>query len=42
MDQPEMTFTLMLDSIPAKAAIDPRRLLIDRVYKDNVKVVNAE
>lgn len=42
IDQPEMTFTLMLDSIPAKAAIDPRRLLIDRVYKDNVKVVNAE
>lgn len=42
IDQPEMTFTVMLDTIPAKAAIDPRRLLIDRVYDDNVKVVSAE
>ena len=42
IDQPEMTFTLELDSLPEKAAIDPRRLLIDRVYDDNVKVVDAE
>jgi len=42
IDQPEMTFTFSLDTIPAKAAIDPRRLLIDRVYDDNVKVVDAE
>lgn len=42
IDQPEMAFTLTLDTIPAKAAIDPRRLLIDRVYDDNVKVVSAQ
>jgi heme/copper-type cytochrome/quinol oxidase subunit 2 len=40
--EPEMVFTLLLDTIPAKAAIDPRRLLIDRVYKDNVKVASVE
>jgi hypothetical protein len=39
IDQPEMTFTFSLDTVPAKAAVDPRRLLIDRVYKDNVKSV---
>jgi len=33
----EMEFVFEVDSLPAKAAIDPRRLLIDRVYKDNVK-----
>jgi hypothetical protein len=38
--QPEMTFTLTVDTIPAKAAIDPRQLLIDRVFEDNVKVVS--
>lgn len=42
IDQPEMTFTVTLDTIPAKAAIDPRRLLIDRVFDDNIKVVSAE
>lgn len=42
IDQPEMAFTFTLDTIPAKAAIDPRRLLIDRVYDDNVKVVDVK
>jgi ABC-2 type transport system permease protein len=42
INQPEMTFTVLLDTIPAKAAIDPRRLLIDRVYDDNVKVTSAQ
>jgi hypothetical protein len=32
-------FTLVTDSLPAKAAIDPRRMLIERVIDDNVKVV---
>ncbi len=31
-----------LDSLPVKAAIDPRRLLIDRVYKDNIKRIGIE
>jgi len=35
----EMNFTFEVDSIPAKAAIDPRRMLIERVIKDNVKTV---
>jgi ABC-2 type transport system permease protein len=42
INQPEMTFILELDSLPVKAAIDPRRLLIDRVYDDNVKVASEQ
>jgi hypothetical protein len=41
-DQPKMTFTFVVDSIPAKAAIDPRHILIDRVYKDNIKRLTGE
>jgi aminopeptidase N len=37
IDSPEMTFSFEVDSIPAKLAIDPYHLLIDRVYSDNVK-----
>lgn len=33
----EMNFKFEVDSIPAKAAIDPRRLFIERVIDDNVK-----
>jgi ABC-type transport system involved in multi-copper enzyme maturation permease subunit len=36
----ELTFTL--DELPAKAAIDPLRLLIDRIDEDNVKTVAVE
>lgn len=32
-------FTLLADSLPAKAAIDPRRMLIERIIDDNVKKV---
>lgn len=39
-DQKDMQFTFIVDSKPAKAAIDPRRLLIDRVYSDNIKSVS--
>ncbi|MFY0654787.1 MAG: hypothetical protein JXQ96_22335 [Cyclobacteriaceae bacterium] len=42
IDQPQMTFTFELDSLPSKAAIDPRHLLIDRVYKDNSKTISEE
>jgi aminopeptidase N len=31
------SITMLLDSLPVKAAIDPRHILIDRVYKDNIK-----
>jgi aminopeptidase N len=36
-DQEKMNFTFEVDSLPAKAAIDPRRILIERNIKDNVK-----
>ena len=39
INQPKMTFTFVVDTLPAKAAIDPRWLLIDRVYSDNIKTV---
>ncbi|PCJ27022.1 MAG: hypothetical protein COA97_04850 [Flavobacteriales bacterium] len=35
----EMNFKFTVDSIPAKAAIDPRRILIERNIKDNVKTI---
>lgn len=34
--------TLTVDSLPAKAAIDPRHILIDRVFSDNTKTVKLE
>ena len=34
-----MNFTFEVDSLPAKAAIDPRRILIERNIKDNVKKI---
>jgi len=37
VDRAEMTFNFEIDSIPAKLAIDPFHLLIDRVYEDNIK-----
>ena len=39
INQPVMELKFELDSIPAKAAIDPRHILIDRVYSDNIKTV---
>ena len=36
------SITVQLDSLPVKAAIDPRHLLIDRVYKDNIKSLSLE
>lgn len=38
----ESTLTIELDSLPVKAAIDPRHILIDRVYKDNIKGLSLE
>ena len=35
-----MRFTMIVDSLPAKAAIDPRHILIDRVFSDNTKPVS--
>jgi len=39
IDKENMEFTAVVDSIPARAGIDPRQLLIDRVFKDNIKSV---
>jgi aminopeptidase N len=39
IDQEQMSFTFEVDSLPMRAAIDPRMLLIDRVYDDNIKDV---
>jgi hypothetical protein len=39
-DEEESTVSIIVDSIPAKAAIDPRRMLIERVIDDNVKKVS--
>lgn len=36
------SLTIELDSLPAKAAIDPRHILIDRVFKDNIKGLSIE
>ncbi|MBL4710816.1 MAG: hypothetical protein JKY48_20520 [Flavobacteriales bacterium] len=36
------SFTLTVDTIPTKAAIDPKRILIERVYKDNFKTVKEK
>jgi len=37
INKEKMTLTFILDSLPVKAAIDPRRILIERVYTDNLK-----
>ena len=34
-----MNFSFKMDSVPLKAAIDPRHILIDRVYSDNTKSI---
>ncbi|MEM1215147.1 MAG: M1 family aminopeptidase [Bacteroidota bacterium] len=39
--QERQTITVPLDQLPARAAVDPLRLLIDRVYDDNRKPVPA-
>ena len=36
------TITMQLDSLPVKAAIDPRHILIDRVYSDNIQSISLE
>ena len=40
LDRENMTFVLKCDKKPLKAAIDPRRVLIERVIEDNVKTIN--
>ncbi len=37
-----MSFTMLVDSLPAKAAIDPRHILIDRVFSDNIKPISFD
>ena len=31
--------SFQLDTLPVKAAIDPRHILIDKVYSDNTKTI---
>ncbi|MGB6038189.1 MAG: hypothetical protein WBG42_18070, partial [Cryomorphaceae bacterium] len=38
-DDENSTVSMIVDSLPAKAAIDPRRILIERITSDNVKKV---
>ena len=38
--QNKTNISFQLDSLPLKAAIDPRHLLIDKVYSDNIKTIN--
>ena len=42
VNQEKMQFTLEVAEKPAKAAVDPRHIMIDRVYKDNIKKVSLE
>lgn len=42
MDKDSMQVSMIVDDLPAKAAIDPKRLLVERVYKDNFKVVKEK
>tara|TARA_B110000444_G_C18848206_1_gene603551 strand:+ start:1694 stop:5272 length:3579 start_codon:yes stop_codon:yes gene_type:complete len=37
-----MSFTMIVDSLPIKAGIDPRHILIDRVFSDNIKAVSFQ
>jgi len=37
-----MNFSMVVDSLPLKAGIDPRHILIDRVFDDNIKIVVIE
>lgn len=41
VDQKENKMTFKLSEKPEKAVIDPKRLLIDRVYKDNSKSIGS-
>lgn len=42
LNDKEAVVTMLVDTIPAKAAIDPRRVLIERITSDNVKPVELE
>ena len=42
VDDSLMNFTMVVDTIPLKAGIDPRHLLIDRVFDDNIKAITLE
>ena len=41
-DNQNMNFTFEVDSIPVKAVVDPKRLLIERVIDDNVRVLENQ
>lgn len=41
-DNQAMRFSFEVDSMPAKAVIDPKRLLIERVVDDNVRIIENQ
>jgi len=41
-DDEKSTVSMVVDSLPSKAALDPRRMLIERVIEDNVKNVEVD
>lgn len=41
-NQEKQSYTFVVNELPAKAAIDPKRILIERVYKDNFKTVKEQ
>jgi len=42
MNKENIKLTFTLDSLPKKAAIDPLRILIERIYDDNRKRINSK
>lgn len=42
IDKSEMNFEFIVNTKPARAGIDPRHLLIDRVFDDNTKSISLE
>jgi len=42
LDKENTQLKYTLDELPAKGAVDPLRILIDRVYDDNVKNISVE
>lgn len=41
-DKDKLQFRLIVDEVPVKAAIDPKRLLIERTTSDNIKSVSLK
>ncbi len=42
LNQPNTTYTVEVDFKPVKAAVDPKQLLIDKSYEDNVVLLKGD